>query len=158
MFLAILVTLISCDAHLTRYSNDFYNLENSKGVNLPLVEPFYITSERSYDRWFMGVQSVAHLNKGCSMFDIQMISVDSSFILLTCSEDVVIKDGCGNYYFVISIKNESLSKGFSSKIKFESYLLENKIKYDWINVNDAWNSYADTGFLPWGDKIMLMKN
>lgn len=158
LVLTIVICLVSCDHHLYRYEDNFYNLVNTKGINLPLVKPYYITYDEAQNNWFMNsFIMVTDLNNLCAVFDIERISVNSSYILLSCKENFTNYSGCGNFYFIISPNNESLTKGFDNKKEFENYLSEMQIHAKWLNINNVWISYTDTGYLPWEEEIKLSR-
>jgi len=120
-----------------------------------------LTFDKTYNHWFFGNFISLDINNDCGISNIKEISVNSSYILLIINENKntlhPTNSRGGNLYFVICIANESLSKGFNEKKEFENYLSEIQINANWLNINNVWISYTDTGYLPWDEEIKLSR-
>lgn len=145
-FLSLLFLILSaygCDRNCV-YTDRFYCLNSQDYAHVPLVKPYRA------EKWQFGWQLRLHYGgtRGyrTPFVGFERVSVVENVVFLYYPND----QSRPILEWFVFIPSEKTELGFGTEEEMLTYLSERGLpKPDWLKVDDVWEEYSKTGYLPW---------
>ncbi len=145
IFVSAIIFLATSCQYNCNYSDHFYCLDSKDNPHVPLIKPY--VAEKKQFGWQLWLHYGGVGRYTLPFVDFEKISIQEKVIFIHFPNN---EEGGPILEWFVFIPSEKTELGFGTEEEMLTYLSERGLpKPNWVKLDDVWEEYSKTGYLPW---------